>query len=183
MASNSIAYPTYIIDLQTQKTYEDVGGKKWISQMGISFAALLNHETDEIKLYTEADINILYNNIVSSHLIVGLNLNKFAYKVLSGYRSTDFKKIKSLDILEYIRKKIVRKPCIDDLFLGTLGINKSIDNMKITRLFQEGKIEEAKQISIDNVIALNSVYSFGKHKGHVFLNDLTGQRWKISVSW
>lgn len=180
MASSS---NIYIFDLQTRKTYEDVGGKKGIAQMGISFAALLNHQTDELELFTEKEVTRLIDKILSSQLIVGLNLKKFSYKVLSSFGNTDFQKIRSLDILDYLRKKIVLKPCIEDLFLGTLGINKSLDNMKITRLFKLGKTEEVKQITIQNVKALNSVYSFGKEKGHVFLNDRTGQRWKISVSW
>jgi len=183
MATGSNTRPTYILDLQTRRTYEDVSGKKGLSQMGISFAALLNHDTDEIKVYTETDITTLLDEIFLSNLIVGLNLKKFAYKVLSGYRISNFEKVSSLDILDYLRKKLIRRPSIDDLFLGTLGINKSIDNMKITRLFKEGKKEEVKEITIQNVKALNSVYSFGKQKGHVFLNDRTGQRWKISVSW
>jgi DEAD/DEAH box helicase domain-containing protein len=183
METGSTTRPTYILDLQTQKTFEDVGGKKGTSQMGISFAALLKHNTDEIKVYTETDINTLLDEIFSSYLIVGLNLKKFAYKVLSGYRNSDFEGVKSLDILEYIRKKIIRRLSINDLFLGTLGINKSIDNMKIARLYKEKKIEEVKQITIQNVKALNSVYSFGKQKGYVFINDRAGQRWKISVCW
>lgn len=183
MPIDSRANLTYVIDIQTSKTYEEVGGKQWLSQMGISFAALLNHETEEIKLYSENDINTLLDEIVSSHLLVGFNLKKFVYKVLSGFRNYDFENVSSLDVLENIRKKIVHKPSMNDLFLGTLGTYKSIDNMRITRMFKEGKIEEVKQIIIGNVRALNSVYTFGKQKGYVFLNDQTGQRWKITVAW
>lgn len=183
MLSSSNASATFILDIQTRKTYEDVGGKKGTSQMGVSYAALLNHDTDKITSYTEENINALLDEIFSSHLIVGFNLKKFVYEVLSGYRSSGFEKINSLDILEYLRKKIIHKPTINELFLGTLGIDTSIDNMKIARLFKEGKIEEVKQITTQNIKILNSVYSFGKQKGHVFINDQTGQRWKISVSW
>lgn len=183
MFSSSSNGATYIVDLQTRKTYEDVGGKKATSQMGVSFAALLNHDTDEISVYTEQDINTLLDRIFSSRLIVGLNLKKFIYLVLSGYHNANFEKIRSLDILEYLRKKIIRKPSSDELFWGTLGINLTIDHNKIARLFKEARLEEVKQITIQNVTALNSVYLFGKQKGHVFINDPTGQRWKISVAW
>jgi hypothetical protein len=183
MLSDSSASETYIIDIQTRKTYEDVGGKKGTSQMGISYAALLNHDTDEIIVYSESDINMLIDNIFSSRLVVGLNLKKFIYQVLSGYRKSDFENIRSLDLLEYLRKKIIRRPGIEELLSGTLKINRSIDNMKIARLFKDGRSEEVKQITIQNVKDVNSIYSFGKQRGHVFINDDTGQRWKISVSW
>ncbi len=183
MFSSSGTGAIYVVDLQTRKTYEDVGGKKGIAKMGVSFAALLNHDTDEISVYTEQDVNTLIDRFFSSRLVVGLNLKKFVYLVLSGYSNSDFEKIRSLDILEYLRKKIIRKPSSDELFLGTLGIDLTIDNMKIARLFKEAKIEEVKKITIQNVRALNAVYSFGKYKGHVFINDQTGQRWKISVIW
>ncbi len=183
MAPDSSSSAVYILDIQTRKTYEDVGGKKGTSKMGISYAALLNYSADEINVYTEQDMNILLDKIFSSRLIIGLNLKKFAYKVLSGYRGADFEQINSLDMLDYLRKKIIRKPCIEELFSGTLSIDRTIDNMKIARQFKQGRIEEVKQITIQNVKDLNSVYSFGKQRGHVFINDETGQRWKIPVCW
>jgi DEAD/DEAH box helicase domain-containing protein len=183
MASKSSSGTTYILDIQTRKNYEDVGGKKGISQMGVSFAALLNHDSDEIIVYTAQDINKLIDNILAARLVVGLNLKKFVYPVLAGYRSADFENINFLDLLEYLRKKIIRRPCIEELLSGTLDSDRSIDSMKIARLFKNGKIEEVKQITIQNVKDLNSIYSFGKQHGHVFINDDTGQRWKISVSW
>ena len=183
MLLDSSSGETYIIDIQTRKTYEDVGGKKGTYQMGISYAALLNHDTDEITVYTEQDINMLINNIFSSRLVVGLSLKKFIYQVLSGYGNSDFENIRSLDVLDYLRKKIIRRPSIEELLSGTLDINRSIDNMKIARLFKEGKSDEVRQITIQNVKDLNSIYTFGKQRGHVFINDDTGQRWKISVCW
>ena len=183
MTTGSSASTIYILDVQTRKTYEDVGGKKGTSQLGVSYAALLNHGTDDISVYTELDINILLDKIFSSHLVIGLNLKKFAYTVLSGYRNAEFDLINSLDIVDDVRKKIIRKPCIEELFSGTLDISREIDNMKIARQFKQGGVEEVKKITIQNVIDLNSVYVFGKQRGHVFINDATGQRWKIPVSW
>lgn len=183
MAPGSSLSAVYILDVQTRKTYEDVGGKKGTSQLGVSYVALLSHGSGEINVYTEPDITLLLDKIFSSHLVIGLNLKKFAFKVLSGYRSADFDQINSLDILDHVRRKIIRKPCIEELFSGTLDISREIDTMKIARQFKQGKIDEVKQITIQNVTDLNSVYTFGKQRGHVFINDETGQRWKIPVSW
>jgi hypothetical protein len=183
MAPGSSPSAVYILDIQIRKTYEDVGGKKGTSQLGVSYAALLSYGTGEINVYTEQDISLLLDKIFSSRLIIGMNLKKFAYKVLSGYRNADFQQISSLDILDDVRKKIIRKPCIEELFSGTLDFSREIDTMKIARQFKQGRIEEVKQITIQNVKDLNSVYSFGKQRGHVFINDETGQRWKIPVSW
>jgi len=183
MTASTSTGPTYILDLQSKKTYEDVGGKKGLAQMGVSCAVLLDHQADKILIYREANINELLDRIFDSHLIVGINLRKFAYKILAGYRDVDFQQLNSLDILEDLRKKIVHKPEIEDVFSGTLGINQPIDNMQIARLFKEGKTHEVEQIAIQNARALTSLYSFGKDRGYVFLNDRNGQRWKISVSW
>lgn len=183
MESAASSGTTYILDIQTRKTYEDVGGKKGTSQLGVSWAALLNHATDEIIVYNELDIHLLIDHLFSSSMVVGLNLKKFVYPVLGGFRQLDFDNINSLDLLEYLRKKIIRRPAIEELLSGTLDIDRSIDSMKIARLFKEGKAEEVKQITIQNVKDINSIYSFGKQRGHVFINDETGQRWKISVSW
>lgn len=174
---------THILDLHTQKNYDDVGGKKGISNMGFSFATLINHNTNEIFTYNESEIEDLINNLNSSGLIVGINLRKFSYKILSSYNNINFNELKTLDILDYLRKKIIFKPSVEDLFFGTLSVKRTYSNMIVPNLYKQGKLREIKEYSTQLATTISDVYSYGKNKGYVFFSDRNGQRWKISVDW
>ena len=173
-----------ILNLQTKKSFDDVGGKKAIEKMGVSVAGLYDYSTDKLTLHEEENINSLIEELLSSSLIVGINLKRFSYRVLSAFSENDFNKFASLDILEYLKKKLSFKPTYEGLFNGTLGIKKILRNETyIPRLFKQGKIDEIRAYCEDNIYDLKKLYDFGRKKSHIFYSDNSGQRWKISVNW
>ncbi len=173
----------YIIEAQPRRTYEEVGGKKNISHMGISYVALVEHPTDRISVYSESEIMACLDAIASAHRIVGYHLDKFIFPLLSGYRNIDVSRLHRLDLLDYISRKIGRKIELNDLLFGTLGIKRSVDPMKMARLFQQGKNELVEQATVQVAKDLAAIYRWGKEKGYVILNGPFDQRWKISVAW
>ena len=173
-----------IFDLQTKKSYDDVGGKKAIDKMGVSRAGIYDYSKDKIILYDEENIQSLIQELFSSKLIVGINLKRFSFKVLSAFHQDDFNKLKSLDILEHLKKKLTFKPTFQGLFYGTFAIKQSMRNdIYVPRLYKQGKIDEISAICEENISEIRKFYDFGKSKGHIFYDDKTGQRWKISVNW
>lgn len=173
-----------VFDLQTKRSFDDVGGKKAIDQMGISVAGLYDYSTEKLTLYEEEKINSLIKELLSSTLVIGINLKRFNYKVLTAFSQNDFNKLKSLDILDYFKKKLSFKPSFEGLFNGTLSINKIPKNeIYVPRLYKHGKIDEIRALCEENIVDLKKFYDFGRKKGHIFYNDNSGQRWKISVNW
>lgn len=173
-----------IFDLYTQKSYDEVGGKKGIDQMGIAIAGLYSYETDQITLYHQDKISILIKEITSSTLIVGINLRKFIFKIISVYDNNDIANTPSLDILEHLKKKLSFKPTIEGLLAGTYNIKVNSYNLShIPNLYKQGKGEEITEFCRQSIINIKKIYDFGKEKGYLFYNDETGQRWKINVEW
>ncbi|MBD3288086.1 hypothetical protein GF337_04725 [candidate division KSB1 bacterium] len=173
-----------IVDIQTKKSYDDVGGKKNMDQMGVSVAGLYNHDTKKITFYNQEQMPQFIEVLHSSQLVVGINLKRFVYKLLSSMFDNNFSSLNSIDVLEYFKKKLSFKPTLEGLFRGTLDISKSLPNDNyVPRLYKEGKLEEIHAICEDNITDLIKFYDFGKEKGYIFYEDKTGQRWKISVKW
>lgn len=173
-----------IFDLQTKLSYDDVGGKIGINKMGVAAAGLYDCLTNKFRLYHEDNIQTLIQDLFSSTLVFGSNLKRFSYKVLSGFSNNDFSTLKTIDLLDYFKKKLSFKPSTEGLCLGTLGKKKAIiTDIFVPRLYKQGKIDEINALCEKNVLDLKEFYDFGKERGFVFFTDDSGQRWKISVDW
>lgn len=173
----------YVIQAQPQRTYDDVGGKKNISRMGIAFVALYDYQNDRIAVYSEAEVMACIDAITGAYRLVGCHLEKFVFPLLAGYQSFDLNRIERIDMLDEVSRKIGRKTELDDLLFSTLEIKRPTDPMKMARLFQHGQVEQVKETTIQIAKDLAAIYRHGKEKGYVFINGPFGQRWKISVAW
>jgi len=119
---------TFIFDLHTKQTFDEVGGKKHIEKMGISIATLLDFESGELQLFSEKDLDKIINLLKNAYLVVGINLQKFSFRVLEGISHSNLSSVKNLDILKYVKKKVHFKPAPEDLFAATLEKSLKIDS-------------------------------------------------------
>ena len=173
----------YIIEVQPRRTFDEVGGKKNISLMGIAFVALIDPKSDRMTIYTESEIEACLDALDSAQMIIGYHLDKFVFPLLAGYRAIDRDRYHRLDMLDDVNRKIGRKVEISDLLYGTLEIKRAVDPMKLARQFQQGEIELVKQATAQMARDLAAIYHYGKEKGYVCINGPFGQRWKISIRW
>jgi len=175
---------TLILELFTKKSYDDVGGKKAIDKMSISIAGIYDYSNSNLQFYEEEAIQSLIEKLKSSSLIVGINLKKFGYRVLSAFTDYDFDNLTTLDLISSIKKKLSFPPTYEGIFDGTLDIHKQLRNENfIPRLFKQGRYDEIKTFCESNILDMKKLYDFGKKKGYIFYNEKFGQRWKISVDW
>lgn len=173
-----------IVDIQTKKSYDDIGGKKNMDQMGVSIAGLYCYDKKELTFYKQEQMPQFIEILQSAQLIVGINLKRFVYKLLVSMFDNDYSNLNSIDLLEYFKKKLTFKPTLEGLFRGTLDISKSLPNDNyVPHLYKEGKFNEIHTICEANITDLKKFYDFGKEKGYILYEDKTGQRWKISVNW
>jgi DEAD/DEAH box helicase domain-containing protein len=173
-----------IFDLYTRKSYDDVGGKKNITDMGIAIAGIFSYSRNELTFFEEENVNSLIQELTTAELIVGVNLKKFCYKVLATFTDNELANFQTLDILEHLKKNLSFIPTLEDLMSGTLGIKKEAKNeLLVPRLVKQGRSEEIKEYCKHNILEIKDLYDFGRKKGYLFYTESTGQRWKISVNW
>lgn len=173
-----------IFDLYTKKSYDDVGGKKAIAKMGVSVAGIYDYSTNNLTLYEEENVQSLIQELLSAKLIVGIHLKKFSYRVLSAFSQNEFNRLKTLDILDYLKRKLSVKPTIEGIFSGTFNINKVVrSDVYVPRLYEKGQQNEILTICKENILDLKKLFDFGRKKRYIFYNDKSGQRWKVTVDW
>ena len=72
-------------DLETQKVASEVGGWAHIEKMGLAVAVLYHADREEYAVYLEKDADKLIQDLRRADLVVGFNVLRFDYTVLSAY--------------------------------------------------------------------------------------------------
>jgi len=173
-----------VLDLQTRRSFEDVGGKKAIHDMGIAVATVYQNFTDQISHFFEDDHERLILELKNSSVIFGISLNKFIFRLLNHFANFDLNSLPNIDLINCFKQQLHTHDPLQGLFLGTLGRKKFFYNETHSpKLFKLDKLDEIKLIGKQNVEDLNRLLQFGLHNGYVYFLDAKGLRWKIAVDW
>ena len=73
-----------VLDLETQKSFSEVGGRN-IHLLRVSIAGIYLYEENDFKIFTEREILNLLPILKSSERIIGFNIKRFDYPVLEAY--------------------------------------------------------------------------------------------------
>lgn len=177
--------PEHILffDLETQKSAEEVGGWENARLMGISVAVIYDNQEKKYKFYTEEEINELFRELLSADLVVGFNIKRFDWEVLSEYSGRiNLRKIPTLDLLEEIHSILGFRLSLGHLAETTLRKGKSADGLQAIKWYRERKMEELFEYCRNDVRILKKLYEYGKKRGYLFF-ERRGEKLKLPVNW
>ena len=171
-------------DLETQRTFNDVGGHDRKAEMGISVGVTFSTADNRYEIFSEARVGDLANRLRRADLVVGYNLIDFDYEVLMGYVAFDFAQfVPTLDMLVDIEKALGRRLKLEDVAMGSLGIGKTGDGLDAIRWFREGRFVEIAEYCCYDVKVTRLVHEFGMQNGRVEFMDRMGGRKSVDVAW
>jgi DEAD/DEAH box helicase domain-containing protein len=171
-------------DLETQHSFEEVGGRDFVEKLLVSVAVTYSSLTGEFKSYTEPQVFYLIGDLFHADTVVGFNLIHFDYHVLKPYTAKDFSQLNTIDMLLLIRDRLGFRVSLDSLAQATLGIGKSADGLQAIKWYREGKTKELIAYCKDDVEITYRIYEYGKHNGYVYYQDrYSGKKKKIIVNW
>ncbi|MGH7274993.1 MAG: ribonuclease H-like domain-containing protein, partial [Nitrospiria bacterium] len=75
-----------VLDLETQKSFEEVGGRDHLGRLLVSIVGIYSYEKDQFVTYNEQEMVHLFPVLEEARLIIGFNIKRFDYKVLEPYR-------------------------------------------------------------------------------------------------
>ena len=103
-------------DLETQRTANDVGGWDRKRDMGMSLGVTYSTGLGEYRIYREARVDELVQQLLKADLVVGFNVINFDYEVLMGYTVLDLPHyVRTLDLLVDIERRVGSKPKLETL--------------------------------------------------------------------
>ncbi len=172
-----------VFDLETQRSFQDVGGRTAMRELGMSVGVVYSFRDDAFHAFLESEAGGLIELLRSAELVVGFNLLGFDYEVLKGYRDVALEKLPTLDIMAYLKEKLGFRPKLDSVVQATLGVGKTADGLQALAWWKEGRLDLIEQYCTEDVRLTRDVYIFGKRNRHVLVSRFSGTPLKVEVDW
>ena len=175
---------TVLFDLETRRSADEVGGWGNAHRMGISVGVACLLEEGRFEVFREERVAELSELLISADLVVGFNVNRFDYQVLSGYTGLDYRrKTRTLDLLEEVHRRIGFRVGLDHLAGETLGAAKSADGLQCLEWVKEGRLDLVESYCKKDVELTRDLYLYGRREGCVWLRHRQRGRVKVPVEW
>jgi len=155
------------LDLETQRSAQEVGGWQNLHLMGISVAVLYDSLEDRFLTFREDNIDDLVTHLERADLIVGFNIKRFDYGVLEAYTPRDLLGLKTFDILEDVYRRLGFRLSLDHLARETLKREKIADGLQAIEWFKQGEIEKLADYCRHDVEITRDLFYYGLEKGHI----------------
>ena len=178
-------------DLETQRSFTDVGGAANRGKMGISVGVTYSTLTGEYAIYGENQLDDLVAQLVKADLVVGYNHLNFDYPVLQSYTIYDLaSQTINLDMLVKLEESLGFRLKLDSVASATLGTGKTADGLDALKWWQQHKktgdpaplMKIAEYCAFD-VKVTKCVHEYALQHGHLRYDDRNGNVLEVPVSW
>lgn len=137
------------------------------SQMNIALVCIHDSKEDKYSCYLQEELSGLWGILEYSDALIGYNSNHFDIPLLNKYYPGDLTRIKSVDLLEEIKKSLGRRLKLEKVAQGTLGVGKSGDGLQAIRWWKAGEIEKVKKYCMDDVKITKEIYDYAIANGEI----------------
>ena len=172
-----------VFDLETQRSFKDVGGRTQMHRLGVSIGVAYRYDTDEYLTVTEEEIGGLIELLQSADLVVGYNIRGFDYEVLRAYTDVDLSALPTCDLMLDLEAQLGFRPKLDSVASSTLGTGKSADGLQALEWWRQGEIEKIAEYCKEDVRVTKELYDFGKRNRCVLISRFGGKPKPVDVEW
>lgn len=148
-----------VFDIETKNTFQDVGSNDPAS-LDLSLVGIYDYENDSYQSFLEEDLGKLWPIFEKADMIIGFNSDHFDIPILNKYYSGNLEQIKSLDILNEIKKSLGRRVSLSQVAEATLGKGKIGKGLDAIKWWKEGDIESLRKYCLEDVLITKEVYDY-----------------------
>ena len=172
-----------VLDVETQRSAQEVGGWNRADLMGISCVVLYDSKEDKYFEFLDDQVSSLIDHLKKFDLVIGFNIKRFDFRVLGGYSNFHFKKLPTLDILEEVHDRLGYRLSLDHLAGVTLGKKKTADGLQALRWWKQGRIREIIDYCKADVKITKDLFLYGKKNGYLLFNNKAKKTVRVPVKW
>ncbi len=173
-----------VFDLETKKTFDEVGGRNHIDRLGMSLGVVYDYATGLFTTYFEPDAPALVEQLLSADLVIGFNIIRFDYVVLRPCTPHDLREVKTLDILVQAETILGFRVSLESFVQATLGVGKMADGLQAVEWYKAGQLNKLEEYCRRDVDITRQLYEFGKANGKIyFLEKTSGRRREVPAYW
>lgn len=171
-----------VFDLETQRLAAEVGGWGHISAMRLALAVTWDLDRDRWRTYFEEEAGELVDDLLASPLVVGFNVDGFDLAVLQPYTDRDLKKVRTLDLLKILRKRMGFRVSLASLGEANFEEGKSADGVQSVAWFKEGRFDRIEAYCKQDVALTGRIFLKGLEEGFVLVRERAGGLLRIPVN-
>lgn len=160
-----------VLDLETQKSFEDVGGRGKNHLLKVSVCGIYDYSTDQYSIYEEHELPRLGSILQSADQVIGFNIKNFDFEVLQPYLNFDLSKVPYYDLLEEIQKVIGHRVKLESVAQGTIGSGKSGNGLEALLYYKNNRMDLLKKYCLDDVRVTKLVYDYALKNQKLLYRD------------
>jgi DEAD/DEAH box helicase domain-containing protein len=170
-------------DLESQKLFEDVGGRD-ASKLMLACGVTWSTQRNDFAVYWEQDAAALIAELKAADKVIGFNTINFDYEVLKPYAPTvNFRSLRSVDMLQDIFRTLNFRLSLDSIAKATLGTTKTADGVQSVEWYRNGELDKVAEYCKADVDITRRVYEFGRDNGFVYYYSKLGSKLKVAINW
>ncbi len=160
-----------VLDLETQKSFDEVGGRGKNHLLKISVCGIYDYSTGQYSIYEEHELPRLATILQSADQIIGFNIKNFDFEVLQPYLNYNVHELPYYDLLEEIEKVIGHRVKLESVAQGTIGSGKSGNGLEALLYYRNGRMTELKKYCLDDVKVTKEVYDYALKNQKLLYRD------------
>ena len=160
-----------VLYLETQKSFEEVGGRGKNHLLKVSVCGIYDYSTNEYSIYEEHELPKLASILQTADQIIGFNIKNFDFAVLQPYMNFDVNTLPYFDILEEIERVLGHRVKLESVAQGTIGSGKSGNGLEALLYYKNGRMDLLKKYCLDDVRVTKEVYDFAIRNQKLLYRD------------
>jgi len=177
-----MALKKIVLDLETQKLFEEVGGRGKNHLLKVSVCGVWESANDRFSIFTEQELPKLAELLQSADQIIGFNIKDFDFEVLQPYLNFDVHTLPFLDIIQDVHRHLGRRVSLNSIAEATLGKGKSGNGKEAILFWRNNRLDLLKKYCLDDVKITRDVYHYGLANGKILYKDFFEIK-EIPVKW
>ncbi len=173
-----------VFDIETQRSFQEVGGFENLDKLGVSVACAYDSKTDQFLTFRENELKSGLFPLLEDRLVIGYNIRGFDLPVLASY-GLEYRDLDVFDIM-YDIEAITRQRFLKLEYLarGTLGEGKSADGLQAIEWWKQGKVDEIIKYCLQDVKVTRDLFNYGRQNGLVkFQRGENSDVREVRVQW
>jgi DEAD/DEAH box helicase domain-containing protein len=172
-----------VFDVETQRSAAEVGGWAQTARMGLALAVVCDLGSGEYRTYFEADVHRLLLDLVMADRVIGFNIERFDLSVLAAYTPWDLSRVRTLDLLVELHRRLGFRVSLNHLAEVNLGRSKSASGEQSLRWWKEGRLDLIESYCRQDVEITRQIYELGRDRGHLLVRERSGRTVRVGVDW
>ncbi|MFQ5699538.1 MAG: DEAD/DEAH box helicase [Myxococcota bacterium] len=171
------------LDVETQRSAAEVGGWHNSHLMRVALAVVWQAGAARFETYLEDRSESLVEALLAAPLVIGFNVRRFDYQVLSAYSPRPLEEALTFDLLEDLHARLGFRISLQHLAECTLGRSKTADGLQSLEWFREGKLDLIETYCREDVAITRDLVEFARREGHIRYRHRSGEVVRLPVEW